>query len=300
MKTLRLGLIGLDTSHVEGFAALINDSSNPDHVPGGRIIAGYPGGSPDFPLSINRVEGYTQKLRESYQVKMLATPREVAAAVDAVIHTTVDGRVHLAQFTEIAPLRRPTFLDKPFATTSADARAIAELARQHGTPLFSSSSLRYAGALVAALADHSGGKVTGADFFGPLHLQPSQPGFFWYGIHTAEMLYATLGRGCVSVRVTASADHEVATGIWSDGRLGVIRGYRTGNNSFGGVIHRENTTQYVDVAAGQRPDVGLTQAMMRFFHGGPTPVALDETVELIRFLEAANESRAHGGREVTL
>ncbi len=300
MKTLRLGLIGLDTSHVEGFAALINDSSNPDHVPGGRIIAGYPGGSPDFPLSINRVEGYTQKLRESYQVKMLATPREVAAAVDAVIHTTVDGRVHLAQFTEIAPLRRPTFLDKPFATTSADARAIAELARQHGTPLFSSSSLRYAGALVAALADHSGGKVTGADFFGPLHLQPSQPGFFWYGIHTAEMLYATLGRGCVSVRVTASADHEVATGIWSDGRLGVIRGYRTGNNSFGGVIHRENTTQYVDVAAGQRPDVGLTQAMMHFFQGGPAPIALEETVELIRFLEAANESRAHGGREVTL
>ncbi|MBS0661618.1 MAG: gfo/Idh/MocA family oxidoreductase [Verrucomicrobia bacterium] len=300
MKTLRLGLIGLDTSHVEGFAALINDARNPDHVPGGQIVAGFPGGSPDFPLSINRVDGYTQKLRDSYQVKMLSSPREVAAAVDAVLHTTVDGRIHLAQFAEIAPLRRPTFLDKPFATTSADARAIAELAQRHGTPLFSSSSLRYAGAFTAALADQSGGKVTGADFFGPLHLQPSQPGFFWYGIHTAEMLYATLGTGCASVRVSATSDHEVATGTWRDGRLGVIRGYRTSNNSFGGVIHREKTTHYVDVAAGPRPDVGLTQAIMRFFHGAPAPVALEETVELIRFLEAANESRANGGREVEL
>lgn len=300
MKTLRLGLIGLDTSHVEGFAALLNDPKNPDHVPGGTIVAGFAGGSPDFPLSASRVEGYTQKLRDTYQVKMFATPREVAASVDAVLHTTVDGRIHRTQFAEIAPLKRPVFLDKPFAVTSADARAIAALAREHGTPLFSSSSLRFAGALETALADHSGGRIIGADFFGPLNLQPTQPGFFWYGIHTAEMLFASLGTGCTSVRVASAADHEVATGVWRDGRIGVIRGYRSGSNAFGGVIHREKTPQYVDVAAGHRPDVGLTRAIMRFFQGGPTPVSLDETVELIRFLKAANESRANDGREVAL
>jgi len=300
VKNLRLGLIGLDTSHVEGFAALLNDPKNPDHVPGGTIVAGFPGGSPDFPLSASRVDGYTQKLRETYQVKMLATPRDVAASVDAVLHTTVDGRIHLTQFSEIAPLKRPVFLDKPFAVTSADARAIAALARQHGTPLFSSSSLRFAGALEQALAEQAGGKIFGADFFGPLNLQPTQPGFFWYGIHTVEMLYATLGTGCASVRVTSTADHEIATGVWRDGRIGIIRGNRSGNNAFGGVIHREKSLQYVDVATGVRPDVGLTRAIMRFFQGGPTPVSLDETVELIRFLEAANESRANGGREVAL
>lgn len=297
---LKIGLIGLDTSHVEGFASLLHDPKNPDHVPGGRIVAGFPGGSPDFPLSITRMPGYTQKLRDEHGVTMLASPRDVAAAVDAVLHTTVDGRLHRTQFAEIAALRKPVFLDKPFAVTSADARAIAALAREHQTPLFSSSSLRFAGALQSALADQAGGKIIGADFFGPLNLQPTQPGFFWYGIHTAEMLYAALGAGCASVRVISAADHEVAVGTWRDGRLGVIRGNRAGNSGFGGVIHREKASQWVEVATGRRPDAGLTLAIMEFFRGGPAPIALDETVELIRFLEAANESRDQGGRDVAL
>ena len=300
MSTLRLGLVGLDTSHVEGFANLLHDPQAPEHVPGGRIVAAFPGGSPDFPLSADRVQGYTEKLRDQHGVTMLGSPREVAAAVDAVLHTTVDGRAHLEQFTQLAPLKKPVFLDKPFAVTSAEAQAIVALARAHGTPLFSSSSLRFAGALQMALADTADGRIFGADFFGPLHLQPTQPGFFWYGIHTAEMLYAALGPGCVSVRVASTSDHDVATGLWCDGRIGVIRGNRTGSNAFGGVIHREKSSQWVDVAAGRRPDVGLTIAIMDFFRGGAAPVALEETLELIRFLEAANESRAHGGREVAL
>ncbi|MDB6170252.1 MAG: oxidoreductase [Verrucomicrobia bacterium] len=299
-SALNIGLVGLDTSHVEGFASLLHDPKNPDHVAGGRIVAGFPGGSPDFPLSASRVEGYTRKLRDEHQVRMLGSPREVAESVDAVLHTTVDGRLHLAQFAEIAPLRRPVFLDKPFAVTSADARAIAALARQHGTPLFSSSSLRFAGALQAALADQAGGRIFGADFHGPLNLQPTQPGFFWYGIHTAEMLFATLGAGCARVRAISTADHEVAVGTWHDGRIGVIRGNRVANNSFGGVIHREKAHQWVDVDRGRRPDAGLTVAIMEFFRGGPSPVPLDETVEIIRFLEAANESRDRGGADVAL
>jgi predicted dehydrogenase len=297
---LKIGVIGLDTSHVEGFASLLHDTSNPDHVPGGRIVAGFPGGSPDFPLSATRVAGYTQKLRDEHGVTMFGSPREVAAAVDAILHTTVDGRIHREQFAEIATFHKPVFLDKPFAVTSQDARAIAAMARENKTPLFSSSSLRFAGALQTALGDVRGGKIIGADFFGPLKLQPTQPGFFWYGIHTAEMLYAALGAGCVRVRVTATEHHEVAVGTWRDGRIGIIRGNRAGNDSFGGIIHREKASQWVDVAAGRRPDAGLTLAIMDFFRGGSPPVALDETVEIIRFLEAANESRDHAGREVEL
>ena len=300
MSLLRLGLIGLDTSHVEAFAAKLNDPSNPEHVPGGRIVAGFPGGSPDFALSADRVGGFTRTLREKYGVALLGSPREVAAAVDAVLHTSVDGRVHLAQFREIADLRRPVFMDKPFAVTSADARAMAALARERGVPLFSSSSLRFAGPLQAALADAAGGRIIGAEFFGPLHLQPTQPGFFWYGVHAADMLDAALGAGCVRVRVVATADHEVAVGTWRDGRIGLVRGDRAGNKAFGGVIHREHANQWVDATTGRAPDYGLTVAIMAFFQGGPPPVALDEMVEVVRFLEAANESRDHGGREVEL
>jgi predicted dehydrogenase len=300
MGTLRIGIIGLDTSHVEGFAAKLNDPGHPDHIPGGRLVAGFPGGSPDFPLSADRVGGFTRTLREKYGVEMLGSPREVAAAVDAVLHTSADGRVHLAQFLEYADLRRPVFMDKPFATTSADARAIAAIAREHRVPIFSSSTLRFGGSLRAALADAAGGRIIGADFFGPLYLQPTQPGFFWYGVHAAEMLYAALGAGCERVRVASTPDHDVTVGTWRDGRIGTLRGDRAGNKSFGGCVHREGANTWVDADAGLRPDVGLAAQVMAFFRGGPAPVSLDEMVEVVRFLEAANESRDNGGREVRL
>lgn len=300
MRPLRIGLVGLDTSHVEGFAAHFNGPEGPDHVPGGRIVAAFAGGSPDFALSVGRVEAYTRKLREDYGAAILGSPRQVAEAVDAVLLTSVDGRVHRAQFAEIAPLRRPVFINKPFATTHADARAIADLARVHRTPVFGSSSLRFAEELAAALADPSDGAVVGADFSGPLKLEPTQPGFFWYGVHSADMLYAALGPGCAAVRVIRDADHEVAVGRWRDGRLGVLRGHRTGNGGFAGVLHRARRSRWIDASAGRAPAARLAAAVMAFFQGGRPPVPLAETVELVRFLEAANESRESGGREVAL
>jgi len=33
---LRIGLIGLDTSHVVAFSSLLNDPSQPDHIPARR------------------------------------------------------------------------------------------------------------------------------------------------------------------------------------------------------------------------------------------------------------------------
>jgi len=300
MKTLKLGLIGLDTSHVEALASAFNDPASPHAIPGARIEVAFPGGSPDFPLSIDRMPGYTEKLRNQYGVKMLASPCAVAEAVDAVVLTSVDGRVHLQQFAEIASLRRPTFLDKPFAITVADARAIAALSRRHDTPLFSSSNLRFADGLRAALEDNSGGAIFGADFCGPMALQPTQPGLFWYGIHTVEMVYAALGAGCESVRVTSSPDHDVVIGRWRDGRIGVARGNRAGNGIFAGTIHRKTAHQWVDGSLGIPPHHRLAQAIYGFFRGAPAPVGLDETVEIIRFIEAANESRANGGREVSL
>ncbi len=299
-RSLRLGLIGLDTSHVEGFAMLLNDPRHPEHIPGARIVAGYPGGSADFPLSADRVGGYTQMLRERFGVTMVDHPSQLAGLVDAILLTSVDGRIHRDQFSTIAQLRLPVYIDKPFTTTTADAQAIVAMARHYQTPVFTCSSLRYAGALREALADDVAGRIIGADFHGPLPLEPTQPGFFWYGIHTVEMLYATLGPGCRRLRVTSTAGHDTVAAIWRDGRIGGIRGLRGGKHAFGGMIYREKGNQPVDVNGGVRADIGLTIAILLFCREGVPPVAVDESLEIVRFIEAANESRAQSGREVML
>ena len=45
---LKVGIIGLDTSHVTAFTGILNVPSNANHVPGGKVVAAYRGGSPDM------------------------------------------------------------------------------------------------------------------------------------------------------------------------------------------------------------------------------------------------------------
>ena len=114
-------MIGLDTSHVPAFANLLHDSTQEYHVPGGRIVAAYPGGSPDFALSLSRVEGYTAELRDKHGVEIVESIAELRNKCDAVMLESVDGRVHLEQFREVAGWGGPVFIDKPLAKTAKAA-----------------------------------------------------------------------------------------------------------------------------------------------------------------------------------
>lgn len=290
---LNLSVVGLDTSHVESFAKLLHDPAHPHHVPGARLVAAYPGiASQDFSLSRDRVDGYTRKLREEFGVTIVGSEEEAAAAADAILLESVDGRVHRAQLEKLVPAGKPVFVDKPFALTSADAEAMVAAADRCGAPLMSTSALRYAQSFLDALADDSKGEVIGADFFGPMQIEPTQPGFFWYGIHTAEILIATLGPDVTGIRVSSSDDHDLLVAEFRNGRIGTIRGNRRGNETFGGVVHRTKGSMYVDVYAHERPYyAGLIEAILTFSRTRVSPVPMSETLAVIRLLENANRLR---------
>jgi predicted dehydrogenase len=157
MVELKIGLVGLDTSHVVAFAKCFNDPKHAEHIPGARITVAFPGGSPDFDLSWNRMPGFTKQLTEEFGVETVDSPEAVAEQVDLVFIMSVDGRVHREQFARTVKFRRPTFIDKPLAADLKDAREIARLAREAGVPWFSSSVLRYSPAVAALrLADANG------------------------------------------------------------------------------------------------------------------------------------------------
>ena len=295
MAQLKIGMIGLDTSHATAFTELLNDSGHPYHVPGGKVVVAFPGGSPDFELSISRVQGFTDKLKNEFGVEIVDSPEAVAEKSDAILLESVDGRVHLEQFAKIAPYGKPVFIDKPLAVSSADAREIAALAEKYNIPVMSTSALRYAEGLTRALADAEKGAIIGFDAYGPMAIQPTQPGYFWYGIHCVDMLFAALGKDCVEVRATATDDHDVVVGRWADGRLGTIRGNRKGNTQFGALVHREKGTQFVDVYANPKPYyASLLERIMPMFQNGKPAIDFAETIQVIRFIEAANESRETG------
>ena len=291
-EPLRVGIIGLDTSHVGAFTRFLNDPSVEGHQEGARVTVAWPGGSPDMAASRDRIAGFTAELRDTHGVSIVDSPEAVAAACDAVLLCSVDGRVHRAQFARIAGAGKPVFIDKPLAASVADAEAIAALARENGTRVFSSSALRFSPALTDVLGTKDGDRVTGADFCGPMAIEPTNPGFFWYGVHSIEMLFTCLGSGCRSVLADASDDHDCLIGRWDDGRMGLIRGNRTGDNGFHGMVHFGDRTVHVDVATARYSYfVGLLGAVLEFFKGGEAPVDLGTSVEMVRFMEAGNRSR---------
>jgi predicted dehydrogenase len=290
MQNLKIGFIGLDTSHVAAFAGILNGGND---IPGATVAFAYPGGSPDFELSISRVQGFTDQLRDQYGVQILDSPEEVAGKADAVMIEAADGRTHRDYFERIVDAGKPVFIDKPLAVNSEDAKAIFDLAARKRVRVMSSSSLRFAAPLVKVLSEIEQGSVFGADFYGPLYPVDTQPGLFWYGIHGVEMAYAALGTGCERVTAFTNADHEFVIGQWKDGRIGTVRGNRKGNSDFGGTLHAKSTFAVSGFLANQNY-AGLLEEVLRFFRGESAGVAADETMEIIRFIEAANQSRATG------
>ncbi|WP_145949180.1 Gfo/Idh/MocA family protein [Paenibacillus sp. Y412MC10] len=294
-EELKIAIIGLDTSHAPLFAELLNNPDHPHHVRGGKVTAAYPGGSPDFELSIGRVDKFTAEVRDNSGVPIVQSIQEAAENADAILLLSVDGRVHLEQFRQIVPYGKPVFIDKPFAVTTRDAKAMYRLAQEHGIPLMSCSSVRWSEGLGRALDSADQGNIIGVDTYGPMELQSTQPGFYWYGIHAADMLYRSMGKGCKEVTVTTNTDHDLAVGVWEDGRVGTLRGNRKGNRRFGALIHREQGTEHVDVYADGKPYyASMMEEVIRMFQTGAAPIDLTETLEVIAFLEAANESRETG------
>ena len=290
--SIKIGLIGLDTSHVTSFAEILKAHPELD----AHIVCGFPGGSPDFDLSIKRVDGYTQRLKDEFAVTMVASPAAVAEQADLVFITSVDGRVHLRQFTETVKFKKPTFIDKPFTTTIADAQAILDLAAKNGVPIMSASSLRYVDNFQAALTgDADQGRIVGIDAYGPMELHASQPGLFWYGIHCVEMIVAALGVGCQRVQAVTTDEVDLVTFQWSEGRSATYRGSRKAHNKFGAVIHRQKVARQIDVALAKRPmTLCMLEAIIRSLTSGKPDVPVAETLEIVRVICAANESRITG------
>ncbi len=292
---LRLGIVGTDTSHAVAFASMLNDPAHKDYLPGARIVAAYKGGSPDLPESAGRVEKYAAELKSKYNVEIVPDIATLLTKVDAVLLESVDGRTHLAQFKEIAKGRKPVFIDKPLASTYADAREIARIARENNVKWFSASSLRYADGIPALKLNG----LTGVFAWGPGPLEAHhQLDLTWYGIHTVEVLYALLGPGCEEVTRTFSPDAEVVTGRWKDGRVGTIRLHRP-YSSFGATAFapKEIVSSGKEMYSGYK---NLVIQFVKFFQTGVVPIDENETLEMFAFMDAAQRSRESGGVPVKL
>jgi predicted dehydrogenase len=296
VQPLRAGMIGLDTSHAPAFAELLNGPEAKDELSGVKVVAAYPGGSPDLPASATRVEGYTKKLAEM-GIEIVPSVEALLPKVDVVLLESVDGRPHLQQVLPVLRAGKPVFIDKPVAGTLADAIVIYDEARRLRVPCFSSSSLRFSHGILGMRNDSRVGKVVGCEARGPCELEPHHPDLFWYGIHGVESLFTIMGPGCRTVSRVHTDGTELAVGVWEDGRIGTFRGLRAGAHGYGATVYGDKGIVQSGGYDGYKP---LVVEIVRFFKSKQPPVSADETLEIYAFMEAADESKRQGGAPVSL
>jgi len=282
---IRIGMIGLDTSHCLHFTKLIHNSEEKD-LKGLQVVAVYPQGSPDIQSSVSRVPEYTIKMKEM-GVKIIEDLPSLIAQVDVVLLETNDGRPHLKQIIPVLKAGKPCFVDKPIAGSLADCLAIFSLANHYDVPIFSSSSLRY-GTKTQAARNGSLGEITGCSTWSPCSLEKTHPDLYWYGIHGVESLFTVMGPGVKTVTRSQTPDHELVTGIWNDGRIGTFRGLRAGKRSYGGTAFGSKANGSVGNYDGYAP---LLLEIAKFFRTREVPIAPEETIEIYAFMEAADESK---------
>jgi hypothetical protein len=296
---IKVGMIGLDTSHVIVFTKLLNDPKATREMAGVKVVAAYPGGSDDLPISRDRVKGFTDQLR-GMGVEIVGSIEALLPKVDVVMLESVDGRPHLKQATPVILAGKPLFIDKPAAASLADVIAIFRLAKQHNVPVFSCSSNRFGSQIQAVKRGQTKiGPIRGCDIYGPCQSIPHHPTLYFYGIHGVEMLYALLGPGCVSVTCVETPLALEVVGIWKDGRVGTYRGIRPngGAAEFGGTVLGEKAVTTVHEGG---ENAALMRELVKFFRTGTPPVSAEETIEIFAFMDAAEQSRRQGGRPIAI
>ncbi|MEX2174404.1 MAG: Gfo/Idh/MocA family oxidoreductase [Pirellulaceae bacterium] len=289
---IKVGIIGLDTSHAIAFTKELNNPDAKPDVAHCRVVAVYPKGSPDIESSTKRVPEYIETIKK-LDVEIVDSIDELLKRVDCVLLETNDGRPHLEQAIPVFKAGKPVFIDKPLAGSLADCIALFAAAKKYNCPMFCSSSLRYGTSTQAARAGDFG-KITRCETMSPASLEKTHPDLFWYGIHGCESLFTVLGKNCESVQRGKTAEGLIeVTGQWQGGVVGVFRE----GKGYGGVAQTEKGEQEVGKSEGYRP---LVVEIVKFFRTKDLPIQPEETLALYAFMEGADESKRRDGASVTL
>ena len=296
-EDVKVGIIGIDTSHASAFTSLLNrPNKKPEHE-GFRVVAAYQWGSRDIPSSVDRYPRFLKDMANN-GVEMVDSIPALLAKVDAVLLETNDGRLHLEQALEVFKSGKRVYVDKPVAHTLVDTLKMFDAAKRYNCPFFSSSALRYVKNAQAARAGEFG-RVRGAVTYSPSGAEPHHSRYYWYGMHAFEPLMTIMGRGVKEVSCAKGGGNvEVVTGVWKDGRVGVAW---CGTPWYGGVImcaDRKQGERGMVQMGGYEGYEKLLGHILEFFRTGVVPIDPDETIELFAFMEAAAQSYERGGEKV--
>jgi predicted dehydrogenase len=294
---LRIGAIGVDSSHLPEFTRRINELNDAGQTPC-RVTQFFdqinlPGGKHDMPAeNVRNWKESTAKLGVHECVDL----DQLLDQVDGVMVLSLNGKGHMALAKPALSRSLPTYIDKPLTCSLAEAKTLLAEARRSKARCYSASSLRFA-VEIPKLDREKLGDLKAIDAYGPGEINESMPGLFYYGVHTIEMVDAIWGPGVKRISAIRTPNRDLADLDYHDGRYARLRLDRKGSYAFGATVHGDKGVQSFGVDFAEIYN-RLVQGMVRFFEGGPAPVGLRDIVENIAVMEAGNTSIPRDGEWV--
>ncbi|MEJ7839420.1 MAG: Gfo/Idh/MocA family oxidoreductase [Thermomicrobiales bacterium] len=280
---IRLGMVGVNTSHADAFAKLFNgDETQESKIPSARVTSlwGTDLGKNDILMKRHRIE------------TLVTDPAEMIGQVDGVLilDDTGGGATHADLARPFIEAGVPTFIDKPMTVDYADAVKLFALAEQHGTLLTSSSALRFPVELEAAkpkLAEI--GTISSV-----ISVSPGE--WFYYGVHAVELLGTVIGTGAISVHRHSFDKKDVAVIEYESGAIAVVETLRDAVYTFH--ITAFGDKGWCTIEAKDMPGFYRKQmeSVVEMIETKTVPVTAEQTLEVHAILHAGMKSGDTGAK----
>jgi predicted dehydrogenase len=285
---LRVGLVGVNTSHAGAFARLLNergvaDGARVTWVWGGELRPGQPDAT---------------TLARTYGIPHVASePTEMLTETDLVlvVDDTGQGANHVPLARAFVAAGVPTFVDKPMAVDLVEASGLFALAADKGTPVTSSSALRFAVELDAERDQLAAlGSLSSVVSVGPGE-------WYYYGVHAVEQLFALAGPGVEWVQRFTWPERDIAVLSYADGGpSAVVQTLRDAKYNFHLTAYGSEGRHAVHIKDFDGFYAGQVRAAVEMARTGKPPIAPEETLELLAVLRAGVLSAEAGGTRVSV
>jgi predicted dehydrogenase len=306
-KEIRLAMLGMieGNGHPYSWSAIVN-GYDPEKMASCPfpVIPQYLGRQP---LETVRIPGarvthvWTDNPEEAPKVaaaskieNVVSAPEDVIGKVDAVVIAADDGNDHVRRARPFVEAGLPLFIDKPLAINVADLKQFIAW-QKAGAKILSTSGMRYMPEL-KTISDRR-------EEIGEMRWITSVTCKTWerYGIHALEAVYPQLGPGFLTAQTQHQSGSDIVHFTHKSGVQMTIAAISDAFGSFGSA-HIYGTKGQLAIAMKDTYTAFRAQlvAFFEMLRTDHTPVAFEETVEMMVMIIAGIRSREQNGRVVKL
>lgn len=280
-KLFKIGIIGAENSHTAAFGKLFN------------IEKQFPGMEVKYVWG--ETETFAKKAMEAGQIPFQVThPKDMLGKIDGLIVDHRHGKFHLEPAVPFIEAGIPTFIDKPFCYRAKEGKAFLDLAKKHGTPVTSFSSIAHSYETFAIRNRlKSMGEINQVVRYGPVDLKSKYGGVFFYGAHIVQPLLYLFGDNVEKVQVHQNGQNSSASLVFGNGMLATLvfttkkYGWQTFVETDEGIVELKSD---IKEKKPNKNDVDMVQ----MFRTGEEPRTHESILHGVAVLEALEKSVLSG------